>query len=212
MDLLKNDSSLLLFTTYQVSRWSPHFNSCKLRGKECLIMSHQYPLFTVDGIHYHGIKISSVDVSNGIRFSPSVHSFMQAEEHGDQQTITNYKQWIRLETVKAYKTEVKRDIEPFVLELELTNSYIIMRRSILNPIFHPYYIEYGYDKLEFFARLMAYKRGCSMIRLSLGFRYFVLPQDFGIDIPHKRYSCLPLFPQIFLFSSVQAGQGSSYYE
>ena len=89
---------------------------------------------------------------------------------------------------------MKRDIEPFVLELELTNSYIIMRRSILNPIFHPYYIEYGYDKLEFFARLMAFKRGCSMIRLSLDFRYFVLPQDFGIDIPHKRYSCLPLFP------------------
>ena len=76
MDLLKNDSSLLLFTTYQVSRWSPHFNSCKLRGKKCLTMSHQYPLFTVDGIHYHGIKISSVDVSNGIGFSPSVHSFM----------------------------------------------------------------------------------------------------------------------------------------
>ena len=36
--------------------------------------------------------------------------------------------------------------------------YIIMRRSALNPIFHPYYIEYGYDKTEFFFRLFAYNR------------------------------------------------------
>jgi len=36
-----------------------------------------------------------------------------------------------------------------------------MRRSPLNPIFHPYYIEYGYDKTEFFRRLYAYNRNGS---------------------------------------------------
>ncbi|KAK8801895.1 hypothetical protein WA588_006179 [Blastocystis sp. NMH] len=156
MDLLKNDSSLLLFTTYQVSRWSPHFKSCKLRGKKCLTIW--------DSLPQNKVQLRRCVKRNRIQPIGSLFH-----------TITNYKQWIRLETVKAYKTKVKRDIEP----------YIIMRRSILNPIFHPYYIEYGYDKLEFFARLMAYKR----------FRYFVLPQDFGIDIPHKRSSYSRMFRQ-----------------
>ena len=66
--------------------------------------------------------------------------------------------WIQLNTTKAYETEVKRDLEPYWIGWRLSNRYIIMRRSPLNPIFHPYYIEYGYDKTEFFLRLYVYRR------------------------------------------------------
>ena len=37
--------------------------------------------------------------------------------------------------------------------LDVNSSYHIMRRSPMTPLFHPYYIEYGRDKIEFFEKL-----------------------------------------------------------
>ena len=35
--------------------------------------------------------------------------------------------------------------------------YGVFRRSPLDPIFNPYFINYGYDKVEFFERIALYK-------------------------------------------------------
>ena len=42
----------------------------------------------------------------------------------------------------------KSDIEP----------YGVFRRSPLNPIFNPYFMNYGYDKIEFFDRITMHNR------------------------------------------------------
>lgn len=69
----------------------------------------------------------------------------------------------------------------------MTCSYHIMRRSPMTPLFHPYYIEYGRDKIEFFEKLKMSHRIGSNGYNTIGYQFFILPQDFGIDIPHKLY-------------------------
>ena len=51
--------------------------------------------------------------------------------------------------------------------------YVILRRSHETPLFHPYYVDYGFNKVQLVYQL----------RFE-GFRFFVLMRDFGFDIPH----------------------------
>ncbi|KAK8814651.1 hypothetical protein WA556_006690 [Blastocystis sp. ATCC 50177/Nand II] len=44
-----------------------------------------------------------------------------------------------------------------------------------NPFFHPYFYDYGGDKMELFHRL----------HMIGGYRMYVLSTDFGFNIPHK---------------------------
>lgn len=57
--------------------------------------------------------------------------------------------------------------------------YSIIRRSNQELIFHPYFINYGRNKIEFITRL-----------IFEGFKFYILLQDFGFDIPHKRYNMI----------------------
>lgn len=34
--------------------------------------------------------------------------------------------------------------------------YGVFRRSALDPIFNPYFVDYGYDKIEFYKRIDLY--------------------------------------------------------
>ncbi|OAO16047.1 hypothetical protein AV274_2233 [Blastocystis sp. ATCC 50177/Nand II] len=54
-------------------------------------------------------------------------------------------------------------------------SYAVFRRSMRNPFFHPYFYDYGGDKMELFHRL----------HMIGGYRMYVLSTDFGFNIPHK---------------------------
>ena len=38
-----------------------------------------------------------------------------------------------------------------------SDSYFVYRRSALDPLFHPYYINYGANKVEMYVRLRALK-------------------------------------------------------
>ena len=62
--------------------------------------------------------------------------------------------------------------------------YSVLRRSPLNPIFNPYFMNYGYDKIEFFDRITMHNRWYSGGSLCLGYMYHVLVDDFGVDVPH----------------------------
>ena len=53
--------------------------------------------------------------------------------------------------------------------------YSIIRRSKDNPIFHPYFINYGFNKQELMNR-MTFLSPC----------IYVMLNEFCIDIPHKR--------------------------
>lgn len=53
----------------------------------------------------------------------------------------------------------------------------------MNGLFHPYFVNYGRDKIYFFWRL--YKEG--LLRLwqwAVGAKFYILPQSFGVDLPH----------------------------
>lgn len=60
-----------------------------------------------------------------------------------------------------------------------------MRRSAWNSLYHPYFIDYGNDKLEFFHRLQSQSRGY-FIPLNIDYSFFLMSNSFGYDIPHKR--------------------------
>lgn len=49
----------------------------------------------------------------------------------------------------------ENEIIPYTAKHEI-EPYGVFRRSAINPIFHPYYINYGYDKIEFFNRIGLY--------------------------------------------------------
>lgn len=63
--------------------------------------------------------------------------------------------------------------------------YSIIRRSKDNPIFHPYFINYGFNKQELMNR-MTFLSPCIWLNWCLEFHYYVMLNEFCIEIPHKR--------------------------
>ncbi|KAM7454779.1 hypothetical protein BLSTO_04460 [Blastocystis sp. subtype 1] len=55
----------------------------------------------------------------------------------------------------------------------------------MTPFFHPYYINYGYNKVFFYRQLAQEKR----------FHFYVLQQAFAVDIPHPREARRSFFVQ-----------------
>ena len=53
--------------------------------------------------------------------------------------------------------------------------YSITKRWKNSLIYHPYFVNYGRNKIEYDKRLM-----------SEGYKFFILLQDFGFDIPHQK--------------------------
>ena len=48
--------------------------------------------------------------------------------------------------------EQRNIVIPYYSNHEM-EPYSVIRRSIKVPLFHPYYINYGFNKVEFFSRL-----------------------------------------------------------
>lgn len=57
----------------------------------------------------------------------------------------------------------------------LINRYGIIKRTINTPLFNPYFINYGRDKEDFYRVLN-----------TMCYKYYVMTNDFIIDLPHKR--------------------------
>ena len=45
------------------------------------------------------------------------------------------------------------------MERGVRRRYGVFRRSVMTPFFHPYYINYGYNKVFFYRQLAQEKRG-----------------------------------------------------
>ena len=50
---------------------------------------------------------------------------------------------------------IKYMMEPSTIITIIIHRYGVFRRSALNTLYHPYYVDYGRDKIEFFHRLIA---------------------------------------------------------
>lgn len=53
--------------------------------------------------------------------------------------------------------------------------YMVLRRNELMPIYQPYFVDYGRNKMEFTLRL----------RFE-GYSFYVILSDFGFDYPHPK--------------------------
>ena len=80
--------------------------------------------------------------------------------------------------------EKRNVIKPFHTKHEM-EPYSVIRRSKVVPLFHPYYINYGFNKVEMFSRLTYLSKSILSIR-TLEFHYYVLVNEFCVDIPHNR--------------------------
>lgn len=69
----------------------------------------------------------------------------------------NIYQWMSIDKYCLVEFTSTTEIEPWVLLLFLNERYGVFRRSALDPIFNPYFVDYGYDKIEFYKRIDLYK-------------------------------------------------------
>ena len=63
--------------------------------------------------------------------------------------------------------------------------YSIIRRSKDNPLFHPYFINYGFNKQELMNRMTFLSRFI-LFEWRSEFHYYVMLNEFCVEIPHKR--------------------------
>ena len=63
------------------------------------------------------------------------------------------KEWAVLKGNKAYHIDMNGEREPLPLEDGVITRYGVFRRSALNGLFHPYFINYGRDKIYYYWRL-----------------------------------------------------------
>ena len=73
--------------------------------------------------------------------------------------------------------------EPLPLEDGVITRYGVFRRSALNGLFHPYFINYGRDKIYYYWRLNR-EGSIPVVDWVVDTQFYVLPQSFGCDLPH----------------------------
>lgn len=57
---------------------------------------------------------------------------------------------------KLLRAKLYNDMEPLLSRcVDLSHRYGIFRRSVVDPLFHPFFYDYGGDKQDFYNRLMA---------------------------------------------------------
>ena len=85
----------------------------------------------------------------------------------------------------AYYVPISKEKEPYSFPSHSTRRYGVFRRSALTPLFHPFFINYGYIMVGFYERL--YLESSLVLILSPpDTSFYVLPQCFGVDLPHPR--------------------------
>lgn len=143
IDVLNNDSNIILFQTFQTTR--DYGNECRNTGN-CKIVWDSIPNTKFELLEY---------LRSGL-----------IEPYGSKyHKIVNIFSWINSKNNQLFLFHPISEIEP----------YGVFRRSVKNPIFNPLFIDYGYDKVEYYQRLVIDS-----------FSFFVLSDDFGVDIPHPR--------------------------
>ena len=80
--------------------------------------------------------------------------------------------WFR--NSQAYPINICKLCEPYLIDSFFIHiSYAVIRRSEVNPIFHPYYINYGFNKIQYFEYWRLH-----------GGKFYLLTNSFAVDMPH----------------------------
>ena len=69
----------------------------------------------------------------------------------------NIYKWMEIEGDCIQQFVSTTEIEPWSFLTVLIIRYGVFRRSALDPIFNPYFVDYGYDKIEFYKRIDLYR-------------------------------------------------------
>ena len=80
--------------------------------------------------------------------------------------------------------EKQNKILPYKAD-HVMEPYSIIRRSKDNPLFHPYFINYGFNKQELMNRMTFLSRFI-LFEWRSEFHYYVMLNEFCVEIPHKR--------------------------
>ena len=62
-------------------------------------------------------------------------------------------------TTEVRPLAISSEKEPWAWSGGMRRRYGVFRRSVMTPFFHPYYINYGYNKVFFYRQLAQEKRG-----------------------------------------------------
>ena len=81
----------------------------------------------------------------------------------------------------AYETQVTKLIEPYGMNLELTNRNGVFRRSVMNPLFNSLFVNECRNDYYYMWRLQ--NDGCRwMMVWIVGYSFSTLPQSFGVTL------------------------------
>lgn len=75
----------------------------------------------------------------------------------------------------AYPVQLKRSQEP----------YGVIRRHPFSTLFHPFFVDFGYDKIIYYHMVIG--RSNHIHHFVVDVTLYILPQVFGVNIPHKRF-------------------------
>lgn len=70
--------------------------------------------------------------------------------------------WMGFSVSVPIRGVVTENMEPCGVGGGVSPRYAVVRRSPRNPIFHPFFFDYGGDKMSFFVYLRSMKRECGM--------------------------------------------------
>ena len=86
----------------------------------------------------------------------------------------------------AYETQMTKLIEPYGMQLKLTNRNGVFRRSVMNPLFNSLFVNECRNDYYYMWRLQ--NDGCwEMMVWIVGYSFSTLPQSFGVTLS------LPIF-------------------
>ena len=73
--------------------------------------------------------------------------------------MVDLKVFVADRTTEVRPLAISSEKEPWGCGECVRRRYGVFRRSVMTPFFHPYYINYGYNKVFFYRQLAQEKRG-----------------------------------------------------
>ena len=67
--------------------------------------------------------------------------------------------------------------------------YLIVRKSEEMPLYHPFYVNYGFNKVIFVENLR-FESMYSILEFQIDYKFYLMITDFGFDFPHTMYDHL----------------------
>lgn len=121
--------------------------------------------------------------------------------------MINFTEWREISRNTVVEICAPKTMEPYCCWSELTSRYGVFKRARNLPLFHPYFINYGGNKEQYFNVLNTMGMGDHGESPS-DYHYNVMTMDFAVDIPHPPYHPLSLLTPRSAFKAIVRGEGT----